>query len=87
VKLLRVLQEREFERLGGTETVKVNVRLIAATNKDMEKAIADGTFREDLVLPAQRLHRSSCRRCATARPTCCCSPITSSRSSRASTAR
>jgi Nif-specific regulatory protein len=48
VKLLRVLQEREFERLGGTETVKVNVRLIAATNKDMEKAIADGTFREDL---------------------------------------
>src|SRR5215204_4731724 len=48
VKLLRVLQEREFERLGGTETVKVNVRLLAATNKDMEKAIADGTFREDL---------------------------------------
>jgi Nif-specific regulatory protein len=48
VKLLRVLQEREFERLGGTETVKVNVRLIAATNKDMEKSIHDGTFREDL---------------------------------------
>jgi len=48
VKLLRVLQEREFERLGGTETVKVNVRLIAATNKDMEKALAEGSFREDL---------------------------------------
>jgi Nif-specific regulatory protein len=48
VKLLRVLQEREFERLGGTEPIKVNVRLIAATNKDMEKAIAEGTFREDL---------------------------------------
>ena len=48
VKLLRVLQEREFERLGGTETVKVNVRLLAATNKDMEKAIAAGTLREDL---------------------------------------
>jgi Nif-specific regulatory protein len=48
VKLLRVLQEREFERLGGTETTKVNVRLIAATNQDMEKTIAEGTFREDL---------------------------------------
>ena len=48
VKLLRVLQEREFERLGGTETVKVNVRMIAATNKDMEKALLEGTFREDL---------------------------------------
>jgi Nif-specific regulatory protein len=48
VKLLRVLQEREFERLGGTETVKVNVRLIAATNSDLEKLIADGRFRGDL---------------------------------------
>ena len=48
VKLLRVLQEREFERVGGTETVKVNVRMIAATNKDMEKGMVDGTFREDL---------------------------------------
>ncbi|HKQ07761.1 MAG TPA: sigma 54-interacting transcriptional regulator [Blastocatellia bacterium] len=48
VKLLRALQEREFERLGGIETIKMNVRLIAATNKDLEKAISEGTFREDL---------------------------------------
>ena len=48
IKLLRVLQAREFERLGGTKTIRANVRMIAATNKDVEKAIADGSFREDL---------------------------------------
>jgi len=48
IKLLRVLQEREFERLGGTETIKINVRLVAATNRDLEKAMSAGQFREDL---------------------------------------
>jgi len=47
-KLLRVIQEREFERLGGNQTVAVDVRLITATSKDLEKALADGAFREDL---------------------------------------
>lgn len=48
VKLLRVLQEHEFERVGGNQTIKTDVRLIAATNKDIEKAIREGSFREDL---------------------------------------
>jgi transcriptional regulator with GAF, ATPase, and Fis domain len=48
VKLLRVLQEREFERVGGAKTIKVNVRILAATNRDLEKATRDGLFREDL---------------------------------------
>ena len=48
IKLLRVLQEREFERVGGTETIKINVRLITATNKNLEDEIAEGNFREDL---------------------------------------
>jgi DNA-binding NtrC family response regulator len=47
-KLLRVLQEKEFEPLGGVKPVPVDVRVIAATHRDLEKAVADGTFREDL---------------------------------------
>ena len=66
LKLLRVLQEGELERLGGTQTLKVDVRVVAATNKDLVAAIAAGGFREDLyyrlnVIPMQappwRTHR------------------------------
>ncbi len=66
LKLLRVLQEREFERVGGTRTIKVDVRIICATNKNLQKLIEDGTFREDLyyrihiipiVLPSLREHK------------------------------
>ena len=48
IKLLRTLQEREFERVGGTDTIKVDVRLVSATNRNLEKMIEDGEFREDL---------------------------------------
>ena len=82
-----MLQEREFERLGGTETIRANVRLIAATNKDLEKAIADGDVPRGPVLPAERLHDLRAAAARAARPTSCCWPTISSRSSRASTAR
>jgi len=48
IKLLRVLQEKEFERIGGTKTIKVDIRLITATNRDLEKMVREGKFREDL---------------------------------------
>lgn len=48
VKLLRALQERQFYRIGGTQPIQVDVRILAATNRDLEQMVADGTFREDL---------------------------------------
>jgi DNA-binding NtrC family response regulator len=48
VKLLRVLQERTFERVGGNETIRADVRIIAATNRSLEEAVVEGTFRQDL---------------------------------------
>jgi transcriptional regulator of aromatic amino acid metabolism len=48
MKMLRVLQEREFERLGDTRTIKVDVRIVAATNADLSKMVKEGSFREDL---------------------------------------
>src|SRR5262249_42608279 len=66
-KFLRVLQEREFQRVGGTRTLKANVRVIAATNRELQQAVENGAFREDLYfrlqvfdirLPALRERRS-----------------------------
>ena len=54
IALLRVLQEHEFERVGGTATIQTNVRVIAATNRDLQAAIAGNTFQERPFLPAER---------------------------------
>jgi two-component system NtrC family response regulator len=56
VKLLRFLQEQEIERVGGKKTIKVNVRVLAATNRELEKAIKEGTFREDMYYRLALIH-------------------------------
>jgi DNA-binding NtrC family response regulator len=56
MKMLRVLQEREFERLGDSRTIKVDVRIVAATNADLSKMVKDGTFREDLYYRLNVIH-------------------------------
>jgi DNA-binding NtrC family response regulator len=63
VKLLRVLQERQLERVGGREVIPLDVRVLAATNKDIEQAMRDGKFREDLYyrLAVVRIHISALR--------------------------
>ena len=79
-KLLRVMQEREFMRLGGMETIKVDVRIIAATNVDLKQEMEEGRFREDLLLPPARHQHSPAGAARAARRHAAAGRSTSSRS-------
>ncbi len=72
-KILRLLQERSIERLGGRETIPVDVRIIAATNRDLETALTEGRVPRRPLLPSQGRHHLACHPCATARATSACS--------------
>ena len=65
VKLLRVLQEHEFERVGGSNLIKVDVRVIAATNRELLRSVAEGTS-DRISTTASTSSRFNCRRCANA---------------------
>ncbi len=77
MKLLRVLQEREFERIGDTHTIKVDVRVIAATNSDLQKMVAEGSVPRRLCSTGSTSSRFIFRRCAIAKKTSRCSCSTS----------
>ena len=83
-KMLRVLQDQRFERVGGNETIQTNVRILAATNQDLEKLIAEGRFRKDLYYRLKAVYDPACRRCGSGRRTWRSWPTTSCSASTAS---